>query len=289
MDKVDKINQAITRFYQGKQAVSEHLIAAIRYSAEAGGKRIRPLLLLELLEAFSVTLTDSHYDVAAALEMIHTGSLIHDDLPAMDNDDYRRGRLTNHKKFDEATAILAGDSLFLDAFALIAETNLSANIKVDLMHCLSHSSGTFGMVGGQMLDMKAEGQELALTDLQEIHRHKTGCLLAYPFWAAAKIADVDEEILLDLYQAGLKVGHAFQVRDDILDVTADFTNLGKTPQKDLTAEKMTYPRLLGLDESYRVLNEDIDQSIAILEALRNKLILKPDNIICLIERLRLNA
>ncbi|MGT2686597.1 polyprenyl synthetase family protein [Streptococcus porcinus] len=289
MNKVDKINQALTRFYQEKQAVSEQLIAAIRYSAESGGKRIRPLLLLELLEAFSVTLTDSHYDIAAALEMIHTGSLIHDDLPAMDNDDYRRGCLTNHKKFDEATAILAGDSLFLDAFALIAGTNLSANIKVDLIESLSNSSGTFGMVGGQMLDMKAEGQDLTLAELQEIHSHKTGCLLAYPFWAAAKIAEVDEQILLEIYQAGQKVGHAFQVRDDILDVTADFADLGKTPHKDLVAEKMTYPRLLGLEESYCVLNEDIDQSIAILEALRNKVAFKPENIICLIERLRLHA
>ncbi|MBA2795747.1 geranyltranstransferase [Streptococcus porcinus] len=289
MNKVDKINLAITRFYQGKQAVSEQLIAAISYSTESGGKRIRPLLLLELLEALSVPLTDSHYDIAAALEMIHTGSLIHDDLPAMDNDDYRRGCLTNHKKFDEATAILAGDSLFLDAFALIAGTNLSANIKVDLIESLSNSSGTFGMVGGQMLDMKAEGQELTLAELQEIHSHKTGCLLAYPFWAAAKIAEVDEQILLEIYQAGQKVGHAFQVRDDILDVTADFTDLGKTPQKDLVAEKMTYPRLLGLEESYRILNEDIDQSIATLESLRNKVVFKPENIIRLIERLRLHA
>lgn len=289
MDKLAKINQTIASFYQSKAAVSTEMIKAILYSVDAGGKRIRPLFLLDVLEAFSIPLEESHFAVAAALEMIHTGSLIHDDLPAMDNDDYRRGRLTNHKKFDEATAILAGDSLFLDPFALVAGTDLPAQVRVDLIQCLSDSSGTFGMVGGQMLDMKAEGQKLALDQLQAIHRHKTGCLLAFPFWAGARIADAQEEVQEKLLQVGHLVGHAFQVRDDILDVTADFELLGKTPEKDLAADKMTYPSLLGLDKSYQILNQDIDQSLAILAELEKAQIVKADAVKALIERLRLHA
>lgn len=174
MDKLNEINQAIRRYYAQSDVVSPDLIEAILYSVEAGGKRIRPLIFLEILEGFGIELTEGHFDVAAALEMIHTGSLIHDDLPAMDDDDYRRGRLTSHKKFDEATAILAGDSLFLDPFGLVADTALSADIKVRLIAELSQASGTYGMVGGQMLDMKGEERKLNLSELQLIHTNKTG-------------------------------------------------------------------------------------------------------------------
>ena len=184
MSKLNKIDASIRDYYQKKNLpVSSDLITAILYSVDSGGNRIRPLIFLDLLEGFGLELTPSHFDVAASLEMIHTGSLIHDDLPAMDDDDYRRGRLTNHKKFDEATAILAGDSLFLDPFDLLAQTELSAEIRVQLIQALSHSSGTFGMVGGQMLDMKGEGQKLDLSQLAKIHEHKTGMLLTFPFVA----------------------------------------------------------------------------------------------------------
>ena len=166
MDKIKEINQAIYRYYSQKPQVSEDLIASILYSVESGGKRIRPLLFLEMLEGFGMDLTEGHFDVAAAWEMIHTGSLIHDDLPAMDDDDYRRGRLTNHKKFGEATAILAGDSLFLDPFGLVANAELADKIKVQLIAELSQASGTYGMVGGQMLDVEGEERQLELTELQ---------------------------------------------------------------------------------------------------------------------------
>ncbi|MGT2887030.1 polyprenyl synthetase family protein [Streptococcus didelphis] len=288
MTKEENINQAIRRFYQDQLAVSDELIEAILYSVNAGGKRIRPLILLEILEALDISLTQSHFDIAAALEMIHTGSLIHDDLPAMDNDDYRRGHLTNHKKFDEATAILAGDSLFLDPFALIARSHLAAEIKLELIEFLSSSSGSFGMVAGQMLDMKAEGKELDLTSLQNIHINKTGRLLAFPFWAAAKIAQLSKEDLYSFHQMGQLIGHAFQVRDDILDLTADFEKLGKTPQKDIAAHKMTYPHLLGLEESYQVLNRDLDQTIYIMRELEGRIQFKAANLISIVERLRLN-
>ena len=290
MTKREKIDAAIRDYYQKKNLpVSNELITAILYSVDGGGKRIRPLIFLDLLEGFGLELTDSHFDVAASLEMIHTGSLIHDDLPAMDNDDYRRGCLTNHKKFDEATAILAGDSLFLDPFDLLAQTELSAEIRVELIQALSHASGTFGMVGGQMLDMKGEGQELDLSQLAQIHEHKTGKLLTFPFVAAGIVAQQGLEVLDNLQEAGQLIGLAFQVRDDILDVTADFEALGKTPGKDVVAGKSTYPALLGLEKSHAILEESLDKAEAIFQNLADTQGFKKDSIIEIIERLRLHA
>ena len=290
MTKREKIDAAIRDYYQKKNLpVSNELITAILYSVDGGGKRIRPLIFLDLLEGFGLELTDSHFDVAASLEMIHTGSLIHDDLPAMDNDDYRRGCLTNHKKFDEATAILAGDSLFLDPFDLLAQTELSAEIRVELIQALSHASGTFGMVGGQMLDMKGEGQELDLSQLAQIHEHKTGKLLTFPFEAAGIVAQQGLEVLDNLQEAGQLIGLAFQVRDDILDVTADFEALGKTPGKDVVAGKSTYPALLGLEKSHAILEESLNKAEAIFQNLAETQGFKKDSIIEIIERLRLHA
>ena len=290
MTKREQIDAAIRDYYQKKNLpVSHELITAILYSVDGGGKRIRPLIFLDLLEGFGLELTDSHFDVAASLEMIHTGSLIHDDLPAMDNDDYRRGRLTNHKKFDEATAILAGDSLFLDPFDLLAQTELSTEIRVQLIQVLSHASGTFGMVGGQMLDMKGEGQELDLSQLAQIHEHKTGKLLTFPFMAAGIVAQQGQEVLDNLQEAGQLIGLAFQVRDDILDVTADFEALGKTPGKDVAAGKSTYPALLGLDKSYDILEESLNKAEAIFQNLAESQGFKKDSVIEIIERLRLHA
>lgn len=289
MDKLNEINQAIRRYYAQSDVVSPDLIEAILYSVEAGGKRIRPLIFLEILEGFGIELTEGHFDVAAALEMIHTGSLIHDDLPAMDDDDYRRGRLTSHKKFDEATAILAGDSLFLDPFGLVADTALSADIKVRLIAELSQASGTYGMVGGQMLDMKGEERKLNLSELQLIHTNKTGKLLTFPVAAAGIVANLAANDLKSLREAGSLVGLAFQVRDDILDVTATFEEIGKTPKKDLLADKATYPSLLGLEKSYDILNRSIDQALAIFQKLSETQAFNAEKITKMIERLRLNA
>ena len=282
MSKLNKLDAAIRDYYQKKNLpVSGDLITAILYSVDSGGKRIRPLIFLDLLEGFGLELTPSHFDVAASLEMIHTGSLIHDDLPAMDDDDYRRGRLTNHKKFDEATAILAGDSLFLDPFDLLAQTELSAEIRVQLIQALSHSSGTFGM--------KGEGQELDLSQLAKIHEHKTGKLLTFPFVAAGIVAQKDQQVLENLQEAGRLIGLAFQVRDDILDVTADFEELGKTPGKDVVAGKSTYPALLGLEKSHAILEESLNKAEAIFQNLAETQGFKKDSIIEIIERLRLHA
>lgn len=288
MDKLAGIDDAVHRYYSQK-AVSGDLIEAILYSVNAGGKRLRPLVLLDLLEDMGLELTAAHFDVAAAVEMIHTGSLIHDDLPAMDNDDYRRGRLTNHKKFGEATAILAGDSLFLDPFGLLAESDLPVTIKVELLRELSYAAGSYGMVGGQMLDMKGEEQQLAISELQLIHANKTGKLLAFPFVAAGIIADLGSTDVADLRTAGELVGLAFQVRDDILDVTATFEEIGKTPQKDLDAEKSTYPSLFGLDKSHRILDDSLDQALAIFRKLKNNRGFNSEKTEEMIEGLRLHG
>ena len=286
--KIRQIGLTIQDFYQSKE-VSSDLTETILYSVEAGGKRIRPLLLLELLEGFGLELTPAHFQVAAALEMIHTGSLIHDDLPAMDNDDYRRGRLTSHKKFGEDMAILAGDSLFLDPYGLVAMAELPSQVKVDLIAELSLAAGSFGMVAGQVLDMQGEGRKLTIDQLQTIHANKTGKLLAYPFVAAGIIAQASQSVLGKLRQAGELLGLAFQVRDDILDVTASFEQIGKTPQKDLAAEKSTYPALLGLDGARAFFDETLEQAKSLLEQLEKESDFSAGEIQKIIESLRLDG
>ena len=287
-EKLAMVESALEEFY-GDQQFALSLREAVLYSIHAGGKRIRPYLLLEVLEALKVPITLAHAQVAAALEMIHTGSLIHDDLPAMDDDDYRRGRLTNHKKFGEALAILAGDALFLDPYALIAQTDLSSQTKVDLITSLSLASGSTGMVAGQVLDMEGEGKHLNLEELQTIHANKTGKLLAFPFQAAGIISGIDARLQEDLKSIGELIGLAFQVRDDILDVTASFEEIGKTPQKDLQAEKSTYPALLGLDEAIVFCNHTLDQANAKLEEISQFVSFDKEPIVKIVESLRING
>ena len=287
-EKLQGVEKAIEGFYAAKQ-IAPRLVESILYSVHAGGKRIRPLLLLELLEAFHAPILEAHFQVAAALEMIHTGSLIHDDLPAMDNDDYRRGQLTNHKKFGEDLAILAGDSLFLDAFGCVAEADLPASIRVQLIALLSDASGTAGMVAGQVLDMEGEGASLTLDQLQVIHANKTGRLLAYPFQATGILLELEPAIATLLEEIGLHLGLAFQIRDDILDVTADFASLGKTPQKDLQAEKSTYPALLGLDGAQDYLDRELDASEDLLNRISQQVDFDGTGIKKIIERLRIHG
>ena len=287
-EKLALVESALEEFY-GDQQLAANLREAVLYSIHAGGKRIRPYLLLEVLDSLQVPITIAHAQVAAALEMIHTGSLIHDDLPAMDDDDYRRGRLTNHKKFGEALAILAGDALFLDPYALIAQADLPNEIKVDLIASLSLSSGSMGMVAGQVLDMEGEGKHLNLEELQTIHANKTGKLLAFPFQAAGIIAGLDENLQKQLKRVGELIGLAFQVRDDVLDVTASFEEIGKTPQKDLQAEKSTYPALLGLDEAIVFCNQTLDQANEKLYEISQLVDFDKEPIVKIVESLRINA
>ena len=287
-EKLEKIGLTIEDFYKSQQ-VSPDLTEVILYSVQAGGKRIRPLLLLELIQAFGLELTEAHYQVAAALEMIHTGSLIHDDLPAMDDDDYRRGRLTSHKKFGEDMAILAGDSLFLDPYGLLARAELPSQVKVELISELSLAAGSFGMVAGQVLDMQGEDQAISLEDLKTIHSNKTGKLLTYPFIAAGLIVKAEQSVQDKLRRIGELLGLAFQVRDDILDVTASFEELGKTPQKDLAAAKSTYPAFMGLDGAKNFFNQTLDEAVDILKDLEEKTEFSGGEIQKIVESLRLNG
>ncbi|HLR01363.1 MAG TPA: farnesyl diphosphate synthase [Virgibacillus sp.] len=214
------------------------------YSLEAGGKRIRPILLMASNEAYE-SRPEKIYSSAVALEMIHTYSLIHDDLPAMDNDDYRRGKLTNHKQFDEATAILAGDGLLTYSFSIIAnDPNLADHEKVHIIQMLSKASGPEGMVAGQVLDMEAEQSPVNLTGLEEIHALKTGELLSFAVEIGAYLGDATEEELQYLKEFSYYLGLIFQVQDDLLDEFGDPEKLGKPVGSDVGNDKSTYPKLL---------------------------------------------
>src|SRR5699024_4392319 len=220
------------------------------YSLEAGGKRIRPILLMASNEAYERR-PEKIYSSAVALEMIHTYSLIHDDIPAMDNDDYRRGKLTNHKVFDEATAILAGDALLTYSFEIISsDPHLSDSEKVEIIKHLSRASGPKGMVGGQILDMEAENNPVTLSELEEIHTLKTGELLKFAIYSGAYLGNATKEQLYYLNDFAYYLGLILQVQDDILDVTGDPDKLGKPLGSDEDNQKSTYPKLLGTNGAY---------------------------------------
>lgn len=274
-------------FYDADDLVS-HLTQSIQYSIQAGGKRIRPLFLLETLQAFGVSITTEHLKVAGAVELIHTSSLIHDDLPAMDNDDFRRGKPTNHKVFGEAQAILAGDALLLDPYLLLANADLPSGVVVALVRELALASGSHGMVAGQVLDMDGETQALTFEQLKQIHALKTGKMLTFPFVAAGLIAQQSEEVILSLRNLGEKVGQAFQIRDDILDVTATFDQIGKTPGKDEAADKSTYIKLLDLAGAKAELSANLAAAENILAELSRTTQLVPDSILKQIERLKID-
>ncbi|WP_343063187.1 polyprenyl synthetase family protein [Halobacillus locisalis] len=220
---------------------------AMLYSIKAGGKRLRPILLMATADAFGAK-PEKTMAVAAALEMIHTYSLIHDDLPAMDNDDLRRGKPTSHKQFDEATAILAGDALLTLSSQIITEDpTLTDAERVFLVRELSKASGARGMVEGQMQDMLSEDKAITLEQLEWIHTNKTGQLLKFAIVAGAYIGEGSPEQLADMTKMGEALGLIFQIQDDILDVTGDADKLGKPVGSDEGNHKSTYPQLLGLE------------------------------------------
>ena len=228
----------------------EKIHQAIRWSVFAGGKRFRPGLLLVAGQAFGASIK-SLLRTACAFEMVHTYSLIHDDLPAMDDDDLRRGRPTCHVRFDEATAILAGDALQTLAFQAIAEDRqLSPETRITLISELARAAATpEGMVAGQALDMEAETHQVNGAQLEEIHRLKTGALIVAAARCGAIIGDADEDELAAITTYGSCLGLLFQITDDLLDVTATAEDLGKTPGKDARSNKATYPALFGIEET----------------------------------------
>lgn len=232
--------------------VPTHLKESMMYSLMAGGKRLRPVLVLAATEAFGVD-RKAALPVAAAVEMVHTYSLIHDDLPAMDNDDYRRGRLTNHKVYGEAMAILAGDALLTHAFYSIIQSGrkfgIPADRLLDIVEDLSEYAGARGMVGGQVADMEGEQGMTSMSQLEYIHLHKTGDLMIFSLVAGGRIAGANEEQLDALRIFGRDLGLAFQIQDDILDLIGDEQKLGKKTQSDVAQQKVTYPYFIGMEES----------------------------------------
>jgi geranylgeranyl diphosphate synthase, type II len=234
------------------------------YSLTAGGKRIRPILLLATLEAFGKD-KSLGYEAACAVEMIHTYSLVHDDLPSMDDDDLRRGKPTNHKVFGEAAAILAGDALLTYSFQIVTKANLSPEIKLLVIEELARAAGAEGMVGGQMADIEGEEKKLSLKELEYIHEHKTGKLLSFGIIAGAIIAGASEDQLSHLKNFSYHLGLAFQIQDDILDIEGNEQLLGKPVGSDTGNDKATYPALLGMENAKEKLQYHMDQAIMELE------------------------
>jgi geranylgeranyl diphosphate synthase, type II len=243
----------------GMLETPENLAKAMLYSLEAGGKRIRPLLLFAVIDSFGKNPKDG-LDAAAAIEMVHTYSLIHDDLPSMDDDDLRRGKPTNHKVFGEATAILAGDALLTLSFNMLAELpeeSVPVNVKLSLIKGLSKASGAAGMVGGQVADMEGEGRQLTLEQLEYIHINKTGKLLEYSIIAGAEIAGATEVQKNLLSKFAYHIGLAFQIRDDILDLEGTEEMIGKPVGSDTENDKSTYPALLGIEGAKEALDHHL--------------------------------
>lgn len=259
----ERLHKAVSQL-EAPEVLKESML----YSLEAGGKRIRPLLLFATLRAFGRQ-PEAGVNVAAAIEMVHTYSLIHDDLPSMDDDDLRRGKPTNHKVYGEATAILAGDALLTLSFKLLAEIPshfADANVKLSLIEMLSNASGAEGMVGGQVADMEGEGKILSLEELEYIHVNKTGRMLSYSVLAGAVLADADEETKRKLSLFAHHIGLAFQIRDDILDLEGTVDQIGKPVGSDTENEKNTYPSLLSLDGAKSELERHITKAKQALSA-----------------------
>lgn len=263
-DVKEQIEQEMKRALTDLKAPN-NLKDSMQYSLLAGGKRLRPILMMASYHTFQ-SQSDKVLKSAVALEMIHTYSLIHDDLPAMDNDDYRRGELTNHKQFNEATAILAGDALLTHSFELVArDALLTSEEKVFILKELANASGPEEMIAGQTLDMEGENKSLNLSELEEIHLHKTGALIRFAIIAGAYLAQATKEQIHHLKDFAHYLGLIFQVQDDILDITGDPEKLGKPVGSDTENEKSTYPSLLGLDGAKQKKAAYTDKAEAALE------------------------
>ena len=237
---------------------------AMLYSLQAGGKRIRPFIVLQVIRAYDQNYHD-YLDVACALEMIHTYSLIHDDLPGMDNDDLRRGKPTCHKQYGEATAILAGDGLLNEAVNIIIKTSLDSDLKIALISCLYQASGISGMIYGQELDIENENKKLSIDTLNTIHHYKTGKLLSCAFQLGGLIASPQDVKVLK--EIGYKVGLAFQIQDDILDVISDSKTLGKPVGSDASNHKETYTTLIGIEASQKEVDKLFKEAIELVYSL----------------------
>ena len=267
------IDAAICRYLPEETSYPESIHKSMLYSVLAGGKRLRPILVIAAAEAVGGNRQDI-LPFAVAAEYIHTYTLIHDDLPALDDDDLRRGKPTNHKVFGEAIAILAGDALLTQAFHLMTHSDLMSVIPPESLlqaaHDMTGALGTAGMIGGQVVDIESEGKPVDAETLEYIHVYKTGCLIKACIRAGAILSQADEGQLNALSNYGAHIGLAFQIVDDILDITADESLLGKDIGSDVDKKKATYPALYGLDGSKKKAEKLVESGIACLEVFDHR-------------------
>lgn len=257
-----EVEQKFEEFLPQPALVPKRLHEAMRYSMFAGGKRLRPALVKAAFDLFGGK-GDSVWYAMSALEMLHTFSLIHDDLPCIDNDDFRRGKPTAHRQFGEATAVLSGDALCILAFELMAKTGNARAVEI-----LANKLGTFGMIGGEMTDIECEGKQVTLEDVDYIHYHKTAALIEASLCIGAELANATEEQKQAVQKFGRSIGLAFQVVDDILDIVSTTEELGKDVGSDVELGKATYPSVIGLDASRERARKLYEESVAVLDTIQ---------------------
>lgn len=271
--EVGFINDIIEKFLPDETGIDNKIMEAMNYSVNAGGKRIRPMLMLEVYKLCGGNNFLEVYPFMAALEFIHSYSLVHDDLPAMDNDDYRRGRLTTHKVFGEDFGILAGDGLLNHAYEIMAKALIEGEGEIDkkakAMEIIARKAGIYGMVGGQAVDVELTGKPLTEEQLDFIFRLKTGALIEAAFLAGGYLAGCDDETASKLEKAAALIGFAFQIRDDILDVTGSLEELGKPVFSDEKNNKTTYVTLYGLEKSEMDVESMSNEAVNIIKSIGN--------------------
>ena len=268
-ERLQLVEAQLEKELKANPSLDSKLGEAMEYSLMAGGKRMRPMLLMAAADAVGGRGTD-FLTAACAMEMIHTYSLIHDDLPAMDNDDYRRGKLTNHKVYGDGMAILAGDALLTLAFEVVLRQEADPAVKLAVVREFAIAAGQSGMVGGQAMDLEAEGQKIDMGTLQQLHMGKTGALFHAAIRSGAMLAGASEEELAALTTYADKFGLAFQITDDILDVTGDEALIGKPVGSDERNDKSTYVTLTSLEESRKLAEETVAEAEAALAPLGEK-------------------
>jgi geranylgeranyl diphosphate synthase type II len=270
---VDLVNEHLDKYVVEKKLPEKSIYTSMRYSLLAGGKRLRPILSLAVCDMLGGRIEEV-LPFACAVEMIHTYSLIHDDLPAMDNDDYRRGRLTNHKVYGESLAILAGDGLLNMAFEVLFESILKSKenqeLKIRAAAVIAKAAGIEGMIAGQVIDLESENKKISADVLDRMHRHKTGALIKAPVVSAAVLCGADEDSIKKLECFAQNLGLAFQIKDDILDVEGSSEKLGKKVGSDTQKEKSTYVSLYGLEKSKKMLNEITEKAVMSLKYFGEK-------------------
>lgn len=283
-ERINLVEEALVRELGKDKALVPELVDSMEYSLTAGGKRLRPILVMAAADAVGAKGTDFLH-VACAIEMIHTYSLIHDDLPAMDNDDYRRGKLTNHKVYGEAMAILAGDALLTQAFEVILrQEGVSAEVLLQVVREMSVAAGPNGMVGGQVIDMLSEGKKISMAELRKMHMGKTGALFRAAIRSGAIMAGADEKQLEALTTYADCFGLAFQITDDILDVVGDEAVIGKPVGSDERNDKSTYVTLTSLEEARRLAADTVQKAVEALQIFGDKAFFLRELVEMLLER-----